>query len=782
MEKGNLTNLTDNSYSNKSELERLLSIIEMSNDAIIGVSLNRTITDWNKGAEQIFGYNKAETIGKDLSLLYFSELQSAVDGLFDKLPNNEIILNFECAARTKYGKRILISASIMPSYDNTGNLIGLYSIVRDVTEKHLLIQRLNEQEQRYNLALRESKSSIWEWNIETNRIDFSNTYENLLGYEKDVIPNNDEGAVSVIHPDDLQRILNNFYHHSNGEILNIECRLLDRDGEYKWFCIKGSIVDKSPDGIPTRKLGICYEINDKRQLEEELIRSEETYRLLFTSTNQGILLCELANSNTSEIDIRFIDSNSSFLNILGIEREMIIGKTYNQLRLPDNLFDINIFSETALKGKSINIEYHSKWSDKYFDVSSYMTQPGQFVLLINDITERKGKEKEILLAKQEAEKANKAKSQFLANMSHELRTPMNGIFGIAQLLELTDLSKEQRDYINTLKQSSHRLLDVINQILDISKLESEKVILEKKQFNLREVINQIVNELSISSYGKGLEVMHYVDPFIKDNLIGDELRLMQILTNLINNAVKFTDKGHIFFKVKKLHQNEKKIKLKFSVEDTGIGISNIYKEDIFTMFTQEDATYTRKYGGTGLGLAICKNLVQLMNGEIWFESTAGKGTTFHFTAEFSLCDKEICPTPYVESQISVANAENIISATILIVEDNLINQKIVCSYTTALGYTCISASDGEEALDILNKTNINLVLMDIQMPKLNGFETTALIRKNEEKTGKHVPIIAMTAYALKGDREKCLEAGMDDYLSKPFNLGDLSGVIERYTV
>lgn len=514
------------------------------------------------------------------------------------------------------------------------------------------------------------------------------------------------------------------------------------------------------------------------------------------------------------LDGIIISWNNGAEKIYGYTKDEAIGKHISLIVPEENIKDLNIFINDLTKGNSVN-NYETIRKNKngeqlnmLVSISGIYDLDGNLVgtsTIARDITEIKLKEKELNgkyeeltmvyeeltateqeiranceeleKAKEQVEKANVAKDQFLANMSHEIRTPMNGIIGLTDLLGLTKLNEEQLEYLCMITDSSKVLLGIVNNLLDISKIESGQFELNRKIFSIKNTLDRIIKEYSFICKSKDLEFFYYIDPLIHNDVIGDELRLNQILINIMNNAVKYTGEGRIILKINKVSQRNEKIILKFTVSDTGIGIKEEFKRDIFNKFVQQDSSYTKKYSGTGLGLTIAKELIKQMNGEIWFESEEAVGSTFYFTLEFVVspikdceitCDKIIPET--------ILN----INKTILVVEDNNINMRIVTEMIKKLGYGFKSASNGKEALKLLKEYCPDLIFMDIQMPELNGFETTKIIRENEINTGKHIVIVAMTAYAMSGDRELCIDSGMDDYISKPFDINKLKYVINNY--
>ena len=397
-------------------------------------------------------------------------------------------------------------------------------------------------------------------------------------------------------------------------------------------------------------------------------------------------------------------------------------------------------------------------------------KPVRIIGSMQDITERKNAELEIIKAKLEADEARKSQEQFLANMSHEIRTPMNGIIGMAQLMTGTDLNIEQKEYIETIKESAANLLVIINDILDFTKIVAGKVLLEKIDYVFKDVINNCIKITRFKAEEKGILLTTEIDNSIHPVLCGDPVRLNQILINLIGNAVKFTEKGEVKVSVKLLKEDDASVKLEFAVQDTGIGIAEDKLNSVFECFTQESSSTTRKYGGTGLGLTITKQLIELQGGSINVSSKPGAGSTFSFSLILQKGNTNIIASKAVTGD-KQSNAFT--DLQILLVEDNLINQKVASYSLTKQGARVEIANHGKEAIVMLEKKKYDIILMDIQMPEMDGFETTRYIRNSIKESISKTPIIAMTASALVSEKAKCLASGMNDYISKPFQAKEL---------
>jgi PAS domain S-box-containing protein len=772
---------------------KLAAIVESSNDAIISRTMGGTITSWNKGAEVIFGYRADEIMGKPISVLTASDHVDELTAILDRVRQGEKITHFETVRVRKDGCRIDVSLTISPIRNGAGDVVGAATIARDITEQKRYEESLHASEQRYRLLFERNLAGVYRVTVDGHLLDCNDACARIFGYAS--APEMLEHRVSDFYPDPGARdeFLGRLREH--GTLTNFEHCLRRKDGSPLWVLENATLV-MSGEGEIAHIEGSLIDISNRRQAEIELRNAKET-----------------------------------------------------------------------------------------------------------------------------AEAASRAKSEFLAVMSHEIRTPMNGIIGMTELALDTSLSREQREYVNSVKESADTLLTLINDILDFSKIEAGKLSLDISEFDLQDTLSNTMRALATRADEKGLELTWETLPDLPARLVGDPGRLRQVLLNLVGNGIKFSERGEVDLRVEIESQGEDWTVLHFCVTDTGIGIPREKQQRIFEAFMQADSSTTRKYGGTGLGLAISSRLVNLMEGRIWLESEANKGSRFHFTAKFGLV-KEAQPRPAPMAEVNLQgtpvlviddNATNrrILEAMlkcwsmqptlvergheglaamrrakdmgevfplilldaqmpgmdgftvveklkedptlagsaimmltsagqrgdaarcralgisaylvkpirqselleaillvlgppsqrkdhpdlvtrhtiretrrklrILVAEDNAINRELVARLLQKQGHTVMAVTTGREAVDLLDKdaANCDIVLMDVEMPDMDGFQATAIIREKEKISGKHIPIIAMTAYAMKGDRERCLAAGMDGYVPKPIRHQELFDTIQK---
>ncbi len=532
-----------------------------------------------------------------------------------------------------------------------------------------------------------------------------------------------------------------------------------------------------------------------RTITDSLKESEQRFSLVIEGMNDGIW-------DWTDITKDEEYWSPQFKKLLGYAEDEIKASysAFHELLHPDDVdkvksaaydhFEKNIPFNIECRLRKKNGEY-CWFRAKATTVRDKNNKPIRMVGSIRDITQRKdgesklrdyadqmeSKSRELAIAKEQAEQANSMKSDFLANMSHEIRTPMNAVIGMTSMLLESDLQPDQRKKLDIIHHSGEALLEIINDILDISKIEAGKMDLEPIAFNLKATLSDIVSLLTPRANEKGIKIDLQYTQDTPDWVMGDAGRIRQILINLISNSIKFTDFGQVLVNVQAIRANAQNATLRFDVIDTGIGISEETQKKLFEKFTQGDSSTTRKYGGTGLGLAICYRLVKLMGGDIGVKSKEKEGSTFWFTLNLPLCKSEDA-VDNAEHQIA-SKAITLSNNHILVGEDNSINQAMITQMLEMIGCTVDIACNGQETIDMLKKNDYDLVLMDCMMPKINGYDAARLIRKMDGDK-KNIIIIALTANALQGDRQECLNAGMNDYLSKPLRKQELQATLAKW--
>ncbi len=606
-------------------------------------------------------------------------------------------------------------------------------------------------------------------------------YETIWGRSCQSLYENPKSFLDAIHEEDRENVLHAFNKGIRTGLFDLEYRVVRPNGDIRWVRSRSHPV-KNSKGDVYRHAGTAVDITEykmtQQQLNESLKDLLESQRIAHIGTwrlnvkTNAVLWSEELYKMYLFDPSQPVPPYTEHMKLFTPESWDRLSHALEQTRTRGIPYELELMTVTK--------EGTNGWM--WVRGEAEKNELGEIVAIwgaAQDISVYKQVEQELIEAKEAAEAASAAKSQFLSNMSHEIRTPMNGFIGILQLLEREGLSEEQKELIDIATVSAHSLLALVNDILDYSKIEAGKLALENEVFDLKALVDETVALFSISARAKGISLTYDIERDTPRELRGDAFRLKQVLSNLLGNAIKFTHEGFVHVSVRLAFTNaEGQASLAFKVKDTGIGIDKVNQPKLFKRFHQVDNSNTRLYGGSGLGLSICKGLVEKMGGRIWFESQAYAGSTFFFTC---LCDL------VTEQGISVVADEGVKpmtrkKITLLVAEDDEVSQVIMTKLALKNGWQIVLAKNGKEALEAFKKHAFDLIFMDVQMPVMNGYEATAHIRELEKNTKRRVPIIALTAYALQGDAERCLQAGMDDYLTKPLNFKRVHEVVSKWTV
>jgi two-component system, sensor histidine kinase and response regulator len=902
------------------DLQRLQpAVTDRSGDAVV-YSLEGVILNWSRAAEAIIGYSAGEAIGTHVSTVVVPKLRSRLGRLTEQVLQGKSFFEARGQCIRKDGARVRVSATLSPVRDPLGKVNAVSVILRDISERKGAKERIHENESLFRIMADGCPALMWVTNAE-GRCEFINrayreffdtTFEQVEGLNWQ----------TLLHPDDAPRYLEAGNRSVREQApLRSETRARSANGEWRWLANYAE-PRFSADGEFLGHVGLSLDITESKQVEQALRSSEEKFRQLAENIREVFWIMP-----PEEDEIPYV--SPAFEQVWGRSRESLYNSPYSWVESihPDDRERARLLLTRQVQGEPVVREYRirtpeglEKWiRDRAFAVQDQSGKVIRVVGIAEEITEQKRYETELIHAREAADVANRAKSDFLANMSHEIRTPMNGIIGMTELTLDTELDSTQREYLNAVKYSADALMSVINDILDFSKIEAGKLGLDPVEFSLRDCVGHAMKTLSVRGYEKEIELACSVPPELLDVIVGDPVRLHQVILNLAGNAIKFTEHGEVVLRVQPEAVDVDGMMLHFAITDTGIGIPLEKQKLIFDPFTQADTSTTRQYGGTGLGLAITARLIEMMGGRIWVESEVGKGSTFHFTAHFGnaaagvslgsranpailenlrvlvvddnatnrqilektmeywgmrptvaasaedalalLRQASLTGTPFallivdchmpemdgftlVEvirkspdwmglitvmlssggqrgdaqrcKQLGMAAylvkpilqselLETLLGALgsplgtgqpaelvakhslwkekrplrVLLAEDNVVNQRLAVRMLEKQGHTVVVAGDGVRALRALERDRFDVVLMDVQMPRMDGVEVTAAIRKREIATGDHMPVLAMTAHAMAGDRQRFLESGMDGYISKPVNQKELFEAIEN---
>ena len=751
--------------------ERYRSVVHAANAAIITADRHGIVRSWNPGAERMFGWLQDETIGKPVTLIiplrfreaHLAGLLRISNGAASKLVGTNTLLD----GMRKDGSEFKLEMTLGSWQTEDGPWFT--AVLMDVSERIGIEKALRNSEEHYRRLVETADEGIWSIDAD-NRTTFVNkkmadllhcTVESMLGRPMDDYMDEEGRRIAAA----------NIEHRKQGKSDLHDFKFQRGDGSVLWAIISTTPLTDDQGGY-AGALGMVTDITERKRAQDELATQ-------LTKAAEFENLVELAPTPMviAGTDGYFLRLNQAWVDVLGWSKHDLTSQPYLSFVHPDDLEPTLKIAEHLAEGQSafsFENRYRAKdGSYRHFVWMAWFEPSNQRIYAVaHDLTKHKLMEAELNLARQAAEAAANAKSSFLATMSHEIRTPMNGIIGMVSVLQETSLSAVQQEQVEIISQSADSLLTIVNDILDFSKIEAGLMTLEAIPFDLRSAVADVIGLVQPQAQSKLLRLTFEIASNIPVTVLGDPGRLRQVLLNLLGNAIKFTAAGSVRLTVEVSHTDSSTII--FAIYDTGIGIPAEKASLLFQRFVQVDSSTTRHFGGSGLGLAICKSLVELMKGTISVQSEKGQGSVFRFNLRLPETVALVAEPPSLSS-----NTSNNFGYRVLVAEDNTINQKVAAMHLKKLGCSVDLAGNGLEAVDLARRFPYNLIVMDCQMPQMDGYEATRQIRKFETEIGKRTPIVALSANALPEDVVRSMSAGMDDHLSKPFYLDDIRRLLMR---
>jgi len=892
---------------------RLAALVDFSDDAIIGATLDGLIESWNRGAQALYGYTAGEAVGRSVSMLAPPECRDEVRQLIAALHQGENVAPLETMRITKSGRRIDVSLRVSLVHDTNGAVVGVSSITRGITGQKLLEARLRSSSRYFEL----SRDLAVTTDVDGYLRSANPALEQILGWSPDEFLS--RPFIDLVHPDDRADTEREFGRIGEGKIaFSFLNRFQAKDGDYRW-------LDWNAILAPEEALLYCAarDVTDRKRVDAALAASERQMRQILETAHDAFVAIDGGGVIT--------DWNPQAETMFGWSAAEAVGRLLAEVIVPESqraahrrgLARFAPGRESQIVGRLVELSAVHRDGREFpieLTISTVVTERGHaFTAFLRDITERRRAEEELRQARDRALEASRMKSIFVANVSHEIRTPMNGVIGMSELLLDTDLEDDQREFAEMISSSGEALLEVIDDILDFSKIEAGKLELDPTDFNLCDAVEQACGLQARRAQQGGLELVVAIDPDLPTRLRGDVARLRQVISNFVSNAIKFTAKGEVVIRATPAAARPGADFVRVEVSDTGIGIERAALDQLFKPFSQADGSTTRKYGGTGLGLAISRQLIELMGGTVGAESRPGEGSSFWFeipldrpavperphaqtrepvlarlrvlvvddnatsrrtleqqlgsrgmtctvaenaAAAMELLDSAVAAgLPYelalidrnmpgvdgyglaraIRAQSTLSDTRLVLLSSaggrpeavdslfdwvptkpvrqsrlheelqslivgedpaaqrlqkpstpdagvdrvdvrlleVLVVEDTPVNQAVAVRMLERCGFHARVAANGREAFEALTERSYAAVLMDCQMPELDGYQTTREIRRGE-RDGRRIPVIAMTASSMQGERERCLAAGMDDYLTKPMRNQTLKDMLNRW--